>query len=319
MMTGESAMDETALKKSGNRPALVLGGGGALGVVQAAYIEAAFELGFRPEIVVGTSVGALNGAWIAMNPDRPEQLLKIWLGLDRLSLVHVSPSKLASRILHPLSVTTNDVVPRLLDRHLKGSRIEHARIELAITATNLTRGEKHVFREGPLDRAVLASTAIPGVFEPVEIDGDQFVDGCVTASVDMTTAMELGATEILAIELTPQAPSSRPKTAAGVLKQSLSILSNATTRAVEVCLAQQMPVRVLRPDLSKNSPWRLDDSAGSVARNLRLAREALHGVIDGDGHVALAGTCWVPGAAEAEETSWDGPMRYFGVRPRKAS
>jgi NTE family protein len=311
-------MDEALTRQGGSRPALVLGGGGALGIVQAAYIEAAFELGFRPEIVVGTSVGALNGAWVALHPDKPDQLLKIWLGLDRLSLVKLSAARLASRVIHPLSVTTNDVVPRLLERHLKGRRLEEAQIELAITATNLTRGTKHVFREGPLDRAILASTAIPGVFEPMLIDGDLFVDGCVTASVDMTTAMELGATEILAIELTPQAPPSRPKTAAGVLKQSFSILSNATTRAVETCLSNQMPVRVIRPDLSKNSPWRLDDSAGSIARNLRLAREALRGAIDSDGHVAPAGTCWVPEGPERQEHAWDGPMRYFGVRPRKA-
>jgi NTE family protein len=317
-MTMESAMDGTPASGSGKR-ALVLGGGGALGIVQAAYIEAAFELGFRPDLVVGTSVGALNGAWVALHPDRPGELLKIWLGLDRLSLVHLTPTKIASRLLHPLSVTTNDVVPKLLERHMKDARIENATLELGITATNLTRGEKHVFREGPLDRAILASTAIPGVFEPVTIDGDQFVDGCVSASVDMTTAMEMGATEILAIELTPQAPPSHPKTAAGVLKQSFSILSNATTRAVEVCLSNQMPVRVIRPDLSKNSPWRLDDSAGSIARNLRLARESLHGAIDDDGHVAPAGTCWVPQSPAEDEHSWGGPMRYFGVRPRKAS
>lgn len=302
-----------------HRPALVLGGGGALGVVQAAYIEAAFEMGFRPSVVVGTSVGALNGAWIALNPAEPEQLLKAWLSLDRLSLVRLSPGRLAARMLHPLSVTTNDIVPQLIERYFRDRQIEDSQIELAIVATNLTRGSKHVFRSGPLGQAVLASTAIPGVFEPVVIGGDQFVDGCVSASVDMTTAMEMGATEILAIDLTPRVPWARPKTAAGVLKQAFSILSTATTRAVETCLSEQMPVRVVRPDLSKNSPWRLDDSAGSIARNMRLAREALQGVFDAEGHVAPQGTCWVPESPEPVEPTWDGPMRYFGVRPRKAS
>ena len=313
--------DITDLTRRGNRPALVLGGGGALGVIQATYIEAAFELGFRPEIVVGTSVGSLNGAWIALHPDRPEELLKIWLGLDRLSLVKFHPARMAARLFHPLSVTTNDVVPRLVEEHMGGHSIEDARLELAVVATNLTRGEKHVFRSGPLSSAILASTAIPGVFEPVVLGGDQFVDGCVTASVDMTTAMEMGATEILAIDLTPPANLARPKTAAGVLKQSFSILSTATTRAVEACLTSQMPVRVIRPDLSKNSPWRLDDSAGSVARNLRLAREGLRGAFDSDGHVARDGTCWIdaPHAEADEERAAHLPRQYFGHGGRKAS
>ncbi len=293
------------------RPALVLGGGGALGVIQAAYIQAAHELGFQPSLVVGTSVGALNGAWVALHPDRPEELLRIWLGMDQLSLVHLSAGRLAARLLHPVSVTKNSVVPMLLRRHMSGMRFEDTALELAVVATNLSRGVKHVFRSGPLAPAILASTAIPGVFEPVEIGGDLYVDGCVSASVDMTTALQMGATEIFAIDLTPQASLARPRTALGVLKQSFAILSTATTRAVESCLAGQLPVHVARPDLSATSPWRLDDSAGAIAHNLLLAREALHGVFDGDGHVSPAGTCWM-GEARAEAEPPAGPARFFG-------
>ena len=303
-----------------SRPALVLGGGGALGVVQAAYVEAAFEMGFRPTIVVGTSVGAMNGAWIALHPDRPAELLKIWLGLDQMSLIKLQPKRIASRILHPVSVTTNDVVPRLVQEFLGDKQMEEAVLDLGIVSTNLTRGHKHVFRSGPLGTAILASTAIPGVFAPVVIGGEQFVDGCVTASVDLGTAVEMGATEILAIDLTPSPATARPKTAAGVLQQSFSIMSATTTREVEACLANQLPLRVLRPDLSKNSPWKLDDSAGSIARNLRLAREALHGVFDQDGHVAPEGTCWMtePGSSADAEPAVR-PGRYFGHGIRKAS
>ena len=219
--------------------------------------------------------------------------------------------------VHPTSVTTNDVVPRLLRRHLPGARFEDSAIELAVTATNLSRGEKHVFREGSLEQAVLASTAIPGVFEPVSIGGELFVDGCVTASVDLATAAEMGATEILAIDLTPAPTPARPKTAAGVLKQSFSILTSATTRAAESCLSRQMPVRVIRPDLSHNSPWRLDDSAGSIARNLRLAADGLQGVFDSEGHIAPDGTCWAMPHAVSSKPEAVSPARFFGAS-RKA-
>ena len=304
-----------------SRPALVLGGGGAYGVIQAAYMLAASDLGFRPRMVVGTSVGALNGAWFALHPERPVQLLRIWLSLDQLALVRWHPVKIAANLLHhPQSIASNEVVPKLVREHMSGARFEDAQLELAVVATNLTKGRKHVFREGSIPRAVLASTAIPGVFQPVTVGADQFVDGCVTATVYMTTAFEMGATEILAIDLTPPPPQARPKTALGVLRQSFSILSTATTRAVETCLSRQLPVRVIRPDLSGNSPWKLDDSAGAVAHNLRLAREGLAGVFDREGHVAPEGTCWMePAEAGPGAEAPAGPARYFGrVGLRKA-
>jgi NTE family protein len=298
------------------RPALVLGGGGALGVIQAAYMHAAYEYGFRPEIVVGTSVGSLNGAWLALHPDRAEELLRIWLTLDNLSLVKMSPARLATRLMHPVSVARNDVVPKLLRDYMEGARFEDTELEFVAVATNLSRGVKHVFRSGPLAPAILASTAIPGVFEPVTIGGDQFVDGCVTASVDMTTAMEMGATEIFAIDLTPPPSLARPKTALGVLRQSFAILSTATTRAVEACMADRMPLHVARPDLSHSSPWRLDDSAAAVAHNVLVARQALHGVFDDEGRIAPAGTCWRDEAAP-EESLAPVPDRFFGRAGRR--
>ena len=276
-------------KGADRRPALVLGGGGAFGVVQAAYIQAAYELGFRPELVIGTSVGALNGAWVALHPDEPEELLKVWLGLERMKLVDLAPHRLVQRLLRSrMSLCTNEIVPGLIARHLAGLRFEDTALPLGIVATNLSRGMKRLFRAGPLDDAILASTAIPGVFAPVELDGDLFVDGGVVASVDLASAVEMGATEIFAIDLTPAATRATPRTALGVLRQSFGILSAASTTAMEACLARQMPVRVLRPDLSRVSPWKLDDSTASVENNLQLARHALANVFDADGTVMFS-------------------------------
>ena len=313
-----SVMCNGATQPGRARPALVLGGGGAFGVVQAAYVQVAIELGFAPEIIVGTSVGALNGAWLAMHPDRPEEMLKVWLSLNNLKLVKLSPGRIAQRLVRPISVATNEIVPELLTRYLPGADFADAQIALSVVATNLTKGEKRVFREGRLEPAILASTAIPGVFEPVEIDGDLYVDGGVVASVDLTTAVEMGATEIFAIDLTPPPVTTRPKTAVGVLRQSFSILSSASTRAVEDCLSLQMPVRVVRPDLSRHSPWRLDDSAGAIAHNLRTARESLAGAFDVDGRVAPAGTCWQSAAPlHAPNDEAVEPARFFHRRAER--
>jgi NTE family protein len=273
-------------QRSARRAALVLGGGGTFGVIQAAYIHAAIEAGFRPDVVVGTSVGALNGAWVALHPDQPDELLRIWLGLDHLKLVRVNPFRMASKLVRkPLALSQNHVVPQLIETHLGSKTFDDARLPLAIVATNLSRGAKHVFREGSLHDAILASTAIPAVFDPVELDGELFVDGGLSASVDLATAVEMGATEILAIDLTPPPSTVRPKTVLGVLKQSFGILAHATTDAMEACVGRQIPVRVVRPDLSRQSPWELDDSAGAIAHNLVVARGEIAGILDRRGHV----------------------------------
>lgn len=309
-------IDET---QSHRRPALVLGGGGAYGVVQAAYIHAAAEAGFRPAMVVGTSVGALNGAWVALHPDSSDGLLRIWTSLNRIRILHLSPWRLARKIARTrLGLCENDIVPMLIASHLAGEQFDDAELPLAVVATNLTRSRKHVFTSGDLGDAIMASTAIPGVYDPYEIDGELFVDGCLTASVDLVTAVEMGATEILAIDLTPPAPVYRPRTMVGVLRQSLGILSHATTDAMEAALAGQLPVSVLRPDLSRHSPWRLDDGASAIATNLALAREHLAPVL-GPGGALATGPTTQPPVCPPERPQVADLRRFLPRQLRRAS
>ncbi|MGE5594921.1 MAG: patatin-like phospholipase family protein [Hyphomicrobiales bacterium] len=279
-------MDRHQVGAPDRKPALVLGGGGAYGLLQAAYVQAAFERGFEPAMVVGTSVGTLNGAWVAVHPHRADELLPIWLGLDRIRLLQLNPLRVASRLIRrPVSICTNRIVPQLIERYLPGARFEDTKLPLAVVATNLSRARKHVFRSGPLEPAILASTAIPGVFEPVEIEGELFVDGGLVGSCDLATAVEMGATEILAIDLTPPAKPRRPRTALGVLRHSLDALGRASTDAMESCLEGQLPMRVITPDLSRSSPWRMDVTVDAINHNLELARRAMASVLDSHGQV----------------------------------
>ncbi len=268
------------------RRALVLGGGGTYGLVQAAYIQAAYERGFRPDIVVGTSVGALNGAWVALYPERADELLPIWRDLDRIRVLKLNPIQLAGHLVRRrISLGQNRIVPYLVARYVGSLRFEDTAVKFAAVATSLTRAQKHVFESGPLGPAVLASTAIPGVFEPVEIDGELFVDGGMSGGCDLATAVDLGATEILAIDLTPAHDQRRPKTALGVLRQSLAALSRSATDAMESCLRDQLPMRMIVPDLSQQSPWRLDVTEQSIAHNLELARAGITRALDSNGEI----------------------------------
>ncbi len=282
MVEGDTVND----RKS--RPALVLGGGGAFGSVQAAYVKAAHEMGFRPQVVVGTSVGSLNGAWVAMYPDDPGGLLDVWRGLHRVRVLHPNPLRMLARVVRRGGgLYSNEIVPRLIGDHIGEMRFDDTRLPLSVIATNLSEGRKAVFNAGPLAPAILASTSIPGIFDPVEIGGQLYVDGCVTASVDLVTAMTMGATEILAIDLTPSTlqGSCRPRTALGVLRRSFGVLSHATTDAMQAVVEQHLPVQVVRPKLDALSPWRIHVDEAELERALAEARETLRSVLDTDGRV----------------------------------
>ena len=212
-------------------------------------------------------------------------------------------------VRRPVSLCTNEIVTRLVNEHVDGLRFEDTKLPFAVVATNISRARKQVFTSGPLGTAILASTAIPGVFEPVEIDGELFVDGGLSGGCDLATAVELGATEILAIDLTPPPIGRRPRTAVGVLRHSLGALARATTDAMEDCLRDRLPVRVVTPDLSDQSPWRLDVTDAAIKDNLRLARAAIASALDGDGHV-------VPGVRPLYEPSPIAVRRYRVPSPR---
>ena len=154
--------------------ALVLSGGGNLGVVQVGFIEALYARGVWPDLIVGTSVGALNGALLAADPAQQarQRLAQIWLGLRHGRLFHRNPIRIGRNVIGSrLSLYRNEFVRRLVDDHLPVARFEQTQVPLYVTATNLTRGARRVFDRGPLLPALLASTAVPGLFPPVEIDG----------------------------------------------------------------------------------------------------------------------------------------------------
>lgn len=178
--------------------AFVLPGGGVMGIIQVAQLEALLRAGIVPDLIVGTSVGALNGAAIAANPgfDGVDALRDVWMSL---TAEDIFPGSRASRIwrilrhgdhLHP-----NDGI-RALVQQVPVRSFEELHIPLSVCAANLRTGGEHWFTSGPLAPAILASTAIPGVFPPVHINGEMFVDGGVVNNVPVSRAVELGASTI---------------------------------------------------------------------------------------------------------------------------
>ena len=187
----------------------VLGGGGARGAAQVGVLQALFEANIEgPAAVVGTSVGALNGASIAAYPSLAGTMMlrEVWMSRQALSVFQAHPlGIIVSGVRRDqLSAFPQRNVRRLIDRAqaLTGiTTFEQLRVPLAVVATDLNAGKPAVFRSGDLTPALLASTAIPGVFPMVRINDREHLDGGIVQNTALNIAVDDGAKEILAISL----------------------------------------------------------------------------------------------------------------------
>jgi len=185
--------------------AFVLGGGGNLGAIQVGQLQALAERGIVPDVVVGCSVGALNAAAVAGNPTREEvdRLVDLWTTLTRND---VFPTGRLTRgpwlfVRNGLSAYSNDGLRHVIDGWLRYRTFEETTVPLWIVATSMHTGLEHWFHSGDVQQALLASTALPGFFPPVQIDGESFIDGGVVNNVPVSKAIELGAKHIFVLDV----------------------------------------------------------------------------------------------------------------------
>ena len=177
--------------------AFVLSGGASLGAIQVGMLRALFERRITPDLIIGTSIGAVNGAYIASRPTTPataDALADVWLGLHRWGVFPPDP---ITGLLGLVGLSDH-VLPSLglrwiLGRHLEIEHLEDAAIPLHVIATDVRNGLERRLSRGPAKPAVIASAAVPGVFPAVEIDGYHLVDGGVASNTPASDAIELGA------------------------------------------------------------------------------------------------------------------------------
>jgi NTE family protein len=177
--------------------AFVLSGGASLGSIQVGMLQALADHGIRPDLIVGTSVGAVNGGWLAGGDDDLGKLADIWCGLNRNDVFPTSP---ITSVLG-LAGWGNHLVPdrglrRLLRKHLRFVRLQDAPIPLHVVATDVLTGVDVRISQGDAIKAIMASSAIPGVFPPVVIDDRLLMDGGVVENTPIGHAVALGATTV---------------------------------------------------------------------------------------------------------------------------
>ncbi len=175
--------------------AFVLSGGASLGAVEVGMMKALRERGIRPDMIVGTSVGALNGGWLAGHPDDPvEELVDIWTKLQRQDVFPLAPIRgFLAFTGKRRSLVPSGALHALIEHHLTFDNLEDAPIPMHVSAVNVLNGEEVLFSRGPAATAILASAAIPAVFDPVVIDGDPYMDGGVVDNTPISHAVALGA------------------------------------------------------------------------------------------------------------------------------
>jgi NTE family protein len=211
--------------------AFVLSGGASLGAIQVGMLRALYERGIAPDFIVGTSAGALNGAFIASRPQTTEtadDLGGIWRGLSRGQIFPLNPlTGLLGFLGSRDHLVPDSGLRRLIGRHVERERLEELPLPLHVVAVDVVTGEELRLSSGPLVDAVMASASIPAVLAPVSWEDRELMDGGVANNTPISHAVELGAEEIYVLPTGHACALEEPPHAAlGMALHAISLLTH---------------------------------------------------------------------------------------------
>jgi len=201
------------------RIALALGGGAARGFAHIGVIKALEAQGIYPDIVVGTSAGSVVGALYAAGNDG-FALQRVAMDMDEATI-----SDWAIPLFGKVSgVLKGDALQAYVNKAVHNAPIEKLKLPFGAVATDLNSGQPILFQRGNTGQAVRASSAVPGVFQPVRIGSRTYVDGGLVAPVPVRFAREMGADFIIAVNISTQTDAQATLSSLEVLMQTFSIM-----------------------------------------------------------------------------------------------
>jgi len=269
--------------------AFVLSGGGNRGALEVGALQALFEHGIRPQMLVGTSAGAMNAAYVAANPtlEGVQKLAELWLKIAKEDVYPGNHLTMAWRLLTGQdSLFPNKNLKRFIEAHMPpGIRrfLDIRDVKLYVVATNLNTGQIQVFGDDPstpLLDALMASGALPPYFPPWSYEGWQYIDGAAVANLPLGVALDRGATEIYAIHV---AGSERREPyirgLRSIASQSLAaMLSQQLERELERAAARaDVTVHYIKLEAFQDLPfWDFDHAAEMIEEGRRAMEEYLH-------------------------------------------
>ena len=184
--------------------AFVLGGGGVLGANEVGMLRALLEAGIVPDLILGTSIGAVNGAVLASDPTTKsvQRLTELWTSADEAGIFSGGMlSRLSTLAKTRTHAHPNEPLREMLERALPVRLIEELAVPFQCVAASIERAAEHWFTQGPIADAVLASSAVPGLLPPVEFDGENFIDGGLVNSIPVDRAVAMGADTIFVLQV----------------------------------------------------------------------------------------------------------------------
>ena len=263
--------------------AFVLMGGGSLGAIQAGMLAELVCNGLRPDMVVGVSAGALNGAFLAFDPspDTVERMTSLWARMTTRRVLGLSWRSLLGFCGLRDHVASARGLESLLASELPYRTFAETAVPLHVVCADLVTGVEVVISDGDVDTAVLASTAVPGVFPPVSYRGRLLVDGAVTSSTPIAVAAAQGATRIIVLPCGfACAQAAVPKWAVGRAMHAITLLGASQLRRDYQHYSASVVMRIAPPlcPLSQSS-FDYSNGASLVARG----RASTRAWIDGGG------------------------------------
>jgi NTE family protein len=242
---------------------LALGGGAVLGASHIGTLKALEEYGIVPDMISGTSIGALIASFYAFGISI-EEMEEIAINLRWLDISSLSLSR--------TGLLSNRKLGNIIEDKVGDANIEDANIPLAMISTDLSSGEKVVFTEGDVATAVMASSCIPGIFSPVETDGRMLVDGALVENVPVSALENMQADKVVAADVNAKKLYEKPNDIIEVVTNALDIaidnLSRPKSEKVDL---------LIRPELSEYSRTEIDPEKikGLIEEGYNVAYESL--------------------------------------------
>jgi NTE family protein len=247
--------------KKNKKIGLALGGGAALGAAHIGVLRALEEFDVAISYVAGTSIGAFVAAFFAFNIHW-KKIREIALDLNWLDISALSLSKMA--------LLSNEKLGNLITENMGEVNFDQSNIPAAMISTNISNGEKVILKKGNVARAVMASTCIPGIFIPLEIDNKLLVDGGIVENVPISPLKEMGAEFIIAVDLNAAYAHKKPDNIVEVLLNTFDFtLMNATKLQTEEADV------LIKPDLSSFSIVDANQTADLIEKGYIEAKKVL--------------------------------------------
>jgi NTE family protein len=176
-----------------------------LGAVEVGMVRALLEADFKPDIIVGTSIGAVNGVLVAADPTELviRRLIELWASRQAREVFGDSVPRQVARIARAgTHLHTAAPLRRMLTRELDGALdFDDLAVRFECCAASIERAAEHWFTSGSVVDAVLASSAVPGLLPPVKLSGEHYIDGGIVNSIPIGRAVELGARTVFVLQV----------------------------------------------------------------------------------------------------------------------